>query len=404
MEHQWDIQRKAIIGLGENSFKKSYYPDLQKKISELESAYSNMLAVFNSMGDGVIIHNLNGDFLFINSIIQQTYFTNLVKTEDIRINFFELLDPKIDRKIIIEHWESAMNGIQEIFSCKLIPLASAKDIYVEISLNKSFWCDQQVLVGVVRDITQQKLYEEKIKSLNIELEERVNERTKELELLNKDLESFTYSISHDLRTPLRHIEGFVNILIKNIDNPEINIMDTYRKIKQSTKRMSAMITDLLTFAQLGRKALNKGRINLQVLVDEIIKEFKTEYNHYNIICEVQVLPYIIADKPLLRLALENLISNAFKYSSKREQICIKIGAYKQGNSTVIFIKDNGVGFNMEFTDRLFGVFQRLHSNQEFEGIGIGLANAKQIVKKHDGKIWANAEVDKGATFFISLPN
>jgi len=403
MEQNWELQRKAIIGLGENSFKKSYYPDLQKKISELETAYSNMLTIFNSMGDGVIIHNLNGDFLFSNSIVKQTYNTLSTEAATQELNFFDLIAPEFKHNDIIKHWEDAINGNQEVFSCKLIPINTNTEIYVEISLSKTLWYNQEILVAVLRDITQQKLYEEKIKEINLELEQRVIERTKELESLNKDLEAFTYSVSHDLRTPLRHIDGFVNMLYKNIEKPGITLNETYQKIKYSTKRMSDMITDLLSFAQLGRKALKKGRVNLNSLVRDLVAEFNDECRNSIIYWEIEELPYVIADKPLLKLALENLISNAIKYSSKKEQIRIKIGSYQQNTNIVIFIKDNGVGFDMAFSNQLFGVFQRLHSNQEFEGVGIGLANVKQIIKKHEGKIWAEAEVDKGATFFISLP-
>ncbi len=259
------------------------------------------------------------------------------------------------------------------------------------------------LVGSGLDITEMVKAEEEIKILNSSLETKVNERTRQLQQANKDLESFAYSVSHDLRSPIRHVDGFIKLLYSNIESPNELIKEYYKKIETSSKRMSTMIDDLLSFSRLGRREINFNTVDINQIIKEIIDQLNIDFNIRNIKWKINKLPLVQADKGLIRIVFENLISNAIKYTSKKSVAEIEIGANDiENNQTEIYIKDNGAGFDIAYVNKLFGVFQRLHTNEEFEGTGIGLASVKQIISKHNGVIRAIGAIDEGATFYFTL--
>jgi PAS domain S-box-containing protein len=254
------------------------------------------------------------------------------------------------------------------------------------------------------DITERKKAEDEIIKLNLELEERVLERTDKLQIANRDLETFAYSISHDLRAPIRHIDGFVKLMFSKIPEPSGTIIDYFNKIKASSERMSSMIESLLSFSRLGRKELILSEVDLNIVVNEVIDEMMPDVGNRHMKWIIFPLPVIKCDKLLIKMVFENLISNAIKYTSRTKNPTIKIGfSLLDGNRVEIYIKDNGAGFDMAYANKLFGVFQRLHTSEEFEGIGIGLANVRQIVEKHKGKVRAEGELNKGAVFYVTLP-
>ncbi len=236
------------------------------------------------------------------------------------------------------------------------------------------------------------------------LERRVLDRTAQLEAANKDLEAFAYSVSHDLRAPLRHIDGYLELLQQRIDGMlderSRHYMDT---ISDAAKRMGQLIDDLLTFSRMGRNELSKTPIDLGALIQNIIREFEPEIQDRPINWCIADLPPVNGDRAMLRLALVNLLANALKFTRGRTQVEIEVGYQAGEKETIIFIRDNGVGFDMAYADKLFGVFQRLHRAEEFEGTGIGLANVRRIITRHGGKVWAEGEVDHGATFYFALP-
>jgi light-regulated signal transduction histidine kinase (bacteriophytochrome) len=241
---------------------------------------------------------------------------------------------------------------------------------------------------------------------NQQLNLKLEMRTTELEAINKELEAFAYSISHDLRAPLRHIVGYAELLQKNassiLDEKSHRYMMT---ILESAKRMGALIDDLLAFSRIGRAEARQATVSLEQLVREVRSELGQETDQRQITWKVGPLPDLHGDRSMLKLALVNLISNAIKFTRPRPQPEIEIGcAEERKDGVVVFIRDNGVGFDMKYVNKLFGVFQRLHRTEEFEGTGIGLATVQRIIHRHGGQVWAEGFVDRGATFFFSVPH
>lgn len=235
--------------------------------------------------------------------------------------------------------------------------------------------------------------------------DKLQEVASALEAANKELEAFAYSVSHDLRTPLNHIDGFLELLQKRaqtvLDERSRHYMDT---ISNSAKHMGSMIDDLLAFSRMGRQALLLRSVDLNNLVSHVLQDLELEIAGRNIEWRIGHLPVVGGDRAMLRMVLVNLIANAVKFTRPREQAVIEIDRlHSPETETVIFVRDNGVGFDMAYSEKLFGVFQRLHNSAEFEGTGIGLANVRRIITRHGGRTWAEGNVDRGATFFFSLP-
>jgi PAS domain S-box-containing protein len=251
------------------------------------------------------------------------------------------------------------------------------------------------------DITVRKRWEQEIQSLNRELAMR----STELEAINKELEAFAYSVSHDLRAPLRHMAGYTELLRKKATSTLDDKSNHYIKMMlESAKRMGNLIDDLLAFSRIGRAETQKTLVSLDQLVREALTEVRDDTEGRNIAWKIGALPDFYGDRSMLRLVLVNLISNAIKFTRTRPQAEIEIGC-ADGNEDdlAIFVRDNGVGFDTRYANKLFGVFQRLHQASEFEGTGIGLATVQRIVHRHGGKVWAEGAVDGGATFYFSAP-
>lgn len=263
----------------------------------------------------------------------------------------------------------------------------------------------KVLVSLA-DISERKQAEEDVRRINQELENRVAVRTSELLTANKELEAFSYSVSHDLRTPLRHMDGYLTLLKEHAaptldEESQLHIAT----IAKATQRMSALIDDLLAFSRMGRQEMKRTAVDLGAIVVDVIGEMAPEVEGRDIDWHIADLPVVTGDRAMLHVVLDNLISNALKYSGKRARARIEIGTLAgDGTETIVFVRDNGAGFDMQYRDKLFGVFQRLHRTDEFQGTGIGLANVFRIISRHGGRTWAEGKLDEGATFYFSLPN
>lgn len=254
------------------------------------------------------------------------------------------------------------------------------------------------------DITTEKLQEEELRAYREHLEDLVQQRTVQLEAANRELEAFSYSVSHDLRAPLRHISGFVELLRKHKaitpDETARRYMDV---IGGAAVQMGRLIDDLLVFSRMSTTDLLESRVDLGGLTQDVIRELAEQQEERSVEWKVGDLPVVNGDRAMLRVVLTNLLGNSLKYTRPCEKATIEVGARKDGSDTVFWVRDNGVGFDMKYQDKLFGVFQRLHSVEEFEGTGIGLATVRRIINRHGGRTWAEGAVGAGATFYCALP-
>lgn len=253
------------------------------------------------------------------------------------------------------------------------------------------------------DISARRQAEEEVHRLNAELEQRVIERTAQLEATNMELEAFSYSVSHDLRAPLRTISSFSNILMQDYAQQVDDHMRHYlKRMRDNAQQMAQLIDDLLALSRLGRQPLQKQAIELSQVVSQALTSLQDDISNRSIDIQINSLPTCNGDPALLKQVYINLIANALKFTRPREAAQIEIGYDVQGEKAIYFVKDNGVGFDMHYADQLFAVFQRLHRADEFEGTGIGLAIAQRIIHRHGGHIWAQSEKDQGAQFYFTL--
>ncbi len=305
-----------------------------------------------------------------------------------------------DRELVKQRFEEAFQTGRLELECRIIRV---DQVARWISAKGEAFRNEQGqpirMMGVVTDITERKRVEEQIRQLNAELEERAGA----LEAANKELEAFTYSVSHDLRSPLRHVDGFSKILLEEF-KPQLDptAQRYLERIRTGTQQMGHLVDDLLSLARVGRRELVLQVSGLSSIVQEVLSDLKPETENRQIEWQCGNLPFVECDPALIKQVFANLLANAVKFTRIRERAVIQVGISAQNGRSAVFVRDNGVGFNMKYADKLFGVFQRLHRAEDFEGTGVGLATVQRIIHKHGGQVWAEGELDKGATFYFSL--
>lgn len=316
-----------------------------------------------------------------------------------------LLGPETNQETVKRNSELIRN--RQTVNCEILNYSkSGRKFWIELHIHPIFNAKGDVVkfFSFQIDITERKLLHEREHKLNEELEKKVKERTLELETFNRDLERFNSTLSHDLRSPLRQNKMLLDMmqrkLLKQLDENDVENMVILRN---NILRMETLVNGLLERSKLGKKELELVDVDTQGIVETVLNDVKDEYNPAKYELKCDELPAVTADPLLVQQVFHNLLSNAFKYSSKKDKAKIKVGYKDDGNTHLFFVSDNGAGFDMKYYDNLFESFNRLHANTEFEGVGLGLSNCKRFVEKFGGRIWAESKPNVGSTFYFTVP-
>jgi len=395
MESNWDEYRNKIIGLGENSFKKSYYPDLQSKIEELEATKSNLETIFNSTSDAIIIHDIEGKIINMNK--QALYLYNLKRYEISNYTIFDISSDKNDKSKLSNIWQRVSKHGNLTFEWVALQKETGKEVDVQVSINKTIYNQKEVMVSVIRDFTDRKDYEHKlIKAL---------EKAEESDKLKT---AFLQNISHEIRTPLNAISGFTDLLSDPNLSPQTQ-SEYIKIIQNSSSRLTSIISDIITISALetNQEELRYSNVCINSIIGELNAVFEQQASQKGLILySKRVLneeqANVLTDRTKVTQILSNLISNSIKFTNEG---FVEFGCVLKGNSLEFFVKDSGIGIEPEFHEKIFERFRQADRsiNRLYGGTGLGLAISKAFVDLLGGKIWLNSEPNKGSVFYFTIP-
>lgn len=401
MRDDWREQRNQIIGLGENSFKKSYYPELQEKLSELETSYNNLKSIFDNVGDGIVLHDVNGNIYFNNRqaarIINAT--ENLAK--DHEINVLDLFPDKQEKFKMLDIWKEAMNGVSRVVSTSFKPLGSDMMIYVQVSMNKTLWYGKPLVVAVIRDFTERANFENQLV--------KAKDKAEEGERL---MTAFLQNISHEIRTPLNAIMGFSGLLVEN-ELTSDKRKDFVSIILKSSSQLLNIVNDILTISSIETRQvkLSLTNANLNQLIDSIYAYFKSEADSNGLELKFNKglsdnRADVYTDIMKLHQILFNLISNALKFT-KTGSITFgyDVNEGETGEYLSFFVKDTGIGIEKERHQLIFEKFRKIDNKTGVlnRGIGLGLSIAKAFADIMGGRIWVQSVPGEGSVFYLEIP-
>ena len=420
-DHRRDLVPRALVTrlerialtLGTAIHRVRAEEEKERLIRELETERARLQAIIASAPEAIVVADADGRLVLTNPAADQLYAKPLANGTDLEsCALFQLC--QADGSACVPGNQPLIRSAKAGETHRNLEMALAwpngqrRDLLVNTAPIIDQHGRASGAVGLFQDITRRKQVEKQIRQLNLELSDRireVSERTRQLEAANKELEAFSYSVSHDLRSPLRAIEGFARILLEEHGEKLAGEgMRLLNVIRSNTRIMGDLIDDLLAFSRLGRQQIRAQKIDMAGLVTSIFGELRSRTPERQMQLIMNPLPPAYADRNLINQVLANLLENAYKFTKSREKTIIEVSGWTEGKEDIYSIKDNGVGFDMRYVDKIFGVFQRLHRREDFEGTGVGLAIVQRIIDRHGGRVWAAGKVADGAIFYFALPH
>lgn len=371
-------------------------------ITAHKQAEDALRTIFNSTYDATILHEADGAINDVNETFLRLYGASSIQQAR-ALSIYDISSPAAPMEQLPDIWNKVAASGPQFFEWKARRVDDGREFDVEVFLRPIRLYGKEMILANVRDISERKRTQSELQELTLTLEQRVRDRTTALEAANKELEAFSYSVSHDLRAPLRGIDGFSRLLQERYaDKLDANGQDYLNRIRNAALRMGRLIDDMLRLSRIGRTEIRKTSVNLTEMANAVVNDLRQRDPARKV--EVEVAPGLTAnaDAGLLRIVLENLLGNAFKFTSKKDDARIDVGAMDKDGERVYYVRDNGAGFDMAYAEKLFSPFQRLHRETEFAGSGIGLASVQRIIARHGGRIWSEASEGQGATFFFTL--